>query len=66
MNFLGGWKQQVPREFVQFIEYIAARAKGRGLIGWGMPRGARWLDEIVRTRAGLLDAAAMLAGYPQT
>ena len=57
---------RLPENFVQFVKMLRKRANGRAIIGWGMSRGAKWLIELVREHAGLLDGAVMFAGYPQT
>ena len=62
----GSWKEQLPSQLVQFLKFIKGRAHGRPIIGWGMSRGAKWLIELMREHAGLLDGAFMVAGYPQT
>ena len=62
----GGWKQPLPLQLVQFVQFIKKHAHGRAILGWGMSRGAKWLIELVREHAGLLDGAFMVAGYPQT
>ena len=62
----GGWKMGLPNEFVKFVKFLRERANGRLIIGWGMSRGAKWLIELVREHAGLLDGAVMFAGYPHS
>ena len=61
----GGWKAKLPDELLQFVQFIHSRAKNRGIFGWGISRGAKWLIELTREHQ-LLDAAVMFAGYPQT
>ena len=62
----GRFRLFVPAEFLEFVRFINNRAKSRAIIGWGFSRGAKWLIELTREHAGLLDGAVMIAGYPQT
>ena len=61
----GGWKLKLPKEVVQFVQFVKSQAKNRALIGWGLSRGAKWVIELVREHR-LLEAAVIFAGYPQT
>ena len=62
----GNWKAKLPLEVLQFVSFISSRAKNRAIIGWGLSQGANWLIELTRGHDGLLDAAVIFAGYPQT
>ena len=62
----GSFKERLPDHFLEFVRFVRERAQGRAVLGWGMSRGAKWLTELVREHAGLLDAAVMFGGYPQT
>ena len=71
MNFEGGHKLPVPSELMEFIKDLddmCQSQKGRPknvMIAWGLSRGARWLEEIVRENAKYLDVAIIIAGYPE-
>ena len=68
MNVVGNWKTRVPHEFLQFISDLHAMCSPNknAIIAWGFSRGARWLEEIVREHSRFLDAAFIIAGYPET
>ena len=63
-----GYRANVPEAFMQFVNFLRAKThkKQNAIIGWGFSRGGKWLIEIVRNHAQLLDAAVIFGGYPLT
>ena len=66
-----GHKAKVPREFIQFIKDLDDMCRSHKknfknlMFAWGLSRGARWLEEIVREHSKYLDVAFIIAGYPE-
>ena len=55
----GNHKIKVLQGFVQFIKDLHAMCSTNkaSIVAWGVSRGARWLEEIVRKRSVYLDVA---------
>ena len=50
MEIPGTYKQQIPPEFIYFLKdiYDMSRPNSNTIIAYGLSRGGRWLEEIVR------------------
>ena len=68
MQVEGNHKTRVPEAFILFIKDLHAMCSHNrnSIVAMGLSRGGRWLEEIVREYSDYLDAAIIIAGYPET
>ena len=51
--------------FIQDLHAMCSHNQN-SIVAWGLPRGGRWLEDIVREHSVYLDVAIIIAGYPET
>jgi hypothetical protein len=68
MNCDGNHKKQAPDDWFSFVRKLRqdSNVNRNTIIGWGFSRGGKWLIQLAREDAALLDVAVIFGGYPQT
>ena len=66
MDIPGNFKVKIPKEFILFLKdlHIRCSHNKNSIVAWGLSRGARWLEQLVREHSAYLDVAIIIAGYP--